>query len=129
MRNRNLSSVGLLLLAGFVLAGALVTATASAGNMPQGSSAQGMQSFLISSPHTAEQCLAALDDLNAMAPGLLAKMEFGCMAGDHTGYAIVKAANADAARNMLPESLRASAKIQPLTKFTPEQIKAFHNKM
>jgi hypothetical protein len=82
--------------------------------------------FMIIAPHTAEQCLAALDEFAGHAPKLLAKMDFGCKAGDHTGYAIVHAENADAARNMLPETLRASAKVVELNKFTIDQIKSFH---
>ncbi len=107
-----------------VLAVLLVAPAAWAGS----SSKTGMSTprFMITSPHTAEQCLAALDDLSAHAPNLLAKMDFGCKAGDHTGYAVVHAENADAARNMLPESLRASAKVVELNKFTQEQIKSFH---
>jgi hypothetical protein len=88
----------------------------------------GKQRFLIMMPHTKEQCLKALDDMSASATALLAKTEWGCMAGDHTGYAIVDAPSEQAAREMVPPAERASSKIISLNKFTPEQIKAFHHK-
>ncbi|MFI5165698.1 MAG: hypothetical protein ACHQQS_03685 [Thermoanaerobaculales bacterium] len=84
--------------------------------------------YLIIAPHTAEQCLAALDEIKASTPKLLDKMDCGCMAGDHTGYVIVTAASEDEARNMLPANLRASAKVVKLNKFTAAQIASFHNK-
>ena len=86
--------------------------------------------FLIISPHTPEMCLKALDEVQAKSPKLLAQMDWGCMAGDHTGYVEVNATDEAAARDMLPENARASAKIIKLNKFTSEQIKKFHaNKM
>jgi hypothetical protein len=85
--------------------------------------------FLIISTHTPEQCLKVLDEVEAKSPKLLAKMDWGCMSGDHTGYVEVNAANEDAAREMLPESARSSARIIKLNKFTAEQIKQLHAKM
>jgi len=85
--------------------------------------------YLLIMPHTAEQCLKALDDMEAASPQLLAKTDWGCMAGDHTGYLIVQAASEQAARNMIPAAERAGAKVIKLNKFTPEQIKSFHQKM
>jgi len=110
-----------------VLAVVLVVPSAWAGGGSPVGAKEGTPRFLITSPHSAEMCLAALDDLSAHAPNLLAKMDFGCKVGDHNGYAIVHAENADAARKMLPESLRAGAKIVELNKFTQEQIKSFHS--
>jgi len=63
-----------------------------------------------------------------MSPALLDKMEWGYMAGDHTGYAVADAVSEEAARNLLPASERAQAKVIKLNKFTAEQIKSFHNK-
>jgi hypothetical protein len=88
----------------------------------------GANRYLIVAPHTPDQCLKTLDDMEAMSPALLDKMEWGCMTGDHTGYAFVDAASEEAARNLLPASERAQAKVIKLNKFTAEQIKSFHNK-
>ncbi len=85
--------------------------------------------FMVIAPHTPAQCLKALDAFAADAPGTLAEFEWGCMAGDHTGYAILSGENEEAVRNLLPASLRAHAKIVKLNTFTVEQIKAFHQKM
>ena len=50
-----------------------------------------MKRFLIETPHKAEDCLKALDEELAKGPKVLEKFDYGCMAGDHTGYAIVDA--------------------------------------
>jgi hypothetical protein len=88
-----------------------------------------LERYLIISTHTPEQCLSVLDQMEAKAPKLLAKMEWGCMAGDHTGYVQVNAATEEAAREMLPEGARSTAKIIKLNKFTAEQIRQLHTKM
>jgi hypothetical protein len=88
----------------------------------------GMDRFLIISPHTAEQCLAVLDDMAAKEPQMLAKTDWGCMAGDHTAYMIVEAKDEMAAKNKVPQIVRDQAKVIKLNKFTAEQIKSFHQK-
>jgi len=81
-------------------------------------------SYLVISPHTAEQCLTALDHLaDAKA---LDRVEFGCEAGDHTGYARVDARSAEEALGLVPTAERSGARAIALTKFTPEQIRAYH---
>jgi hypothetical protein len=85
--------------------------------------------YLLIMPHTPEQCLAALDAMEAASPQLLAKTDWGCMGGDHTGYLVVQAASEQAALNMVPANERAQAKAIKLNKFTEEQIKSFHKKM
>ncbi|MBI5886749.1 MAG: hypothetical protein HZB85_09260 [Deltaproteobacteria bacterium] len=85
-----------------------------------------MSRYLILSPHTKEDCLKALDEVLAKGASVLNKFEWGCMAGDHTGYAIVDAENEVKARDIIPASLRAKARVVQLGKFTPEQIRSFH---
>jgi len=84
------------------------------------------QTYLVISPHTPEQCLAALDHL--VAERQLSKFEFGCKHGDHTGYARVEAASPEEALAIVPASERANARAIPLDRFTPEQIRALHHK-
>jgi hypothetical protein len=103
---------------------ALPTSNAFASDQP----AKGDR-YLLIMPHTPAQCLAALDAMEAASPQLLAKTDWGCMAGDHTGYVIVHAASEQAALAMVPANERAGAKAIKLNKFTPEQIKSFHQKM
>jgi hypothetical protein len=65
-----------------------------------------MARYLIESPHTSEECLRALDEILARDPGMLAKYDFGCMSGDHTGYVIVEAGSESEARENVPSFLR-----------------------
>lgn len=116
----------------FVLFASLVLGTAAAttsfASESKGATKGGLQKFLIISPHTGEQCLAVLDDMAAREPQILAKTEWGCMAGDHTGYTMVDAKDEAAARNMVPAAVRDQAKVIKVNKFTPEQIKSLHKK-
>ena len=105
-----------------------VAVAPSLASQGKGATKSGMEKFLIISPHTAEQCLAVLDDMAAKEPQILAKTEWGCMAGDHTGYTMVDAKDEASARKMVPAAVRDQAKVIKLNKFTPEQIKSFHKK-
>jgi hypothetical protein len=82
--------------------------------------------YLIESPHTKEECLQALDDVLARGPEFLSKFEWGCMSGDHTGWAVVEAESESAARSLVPALVRSKARVIEVGKFTPEQIKSFH---
>jgi len=82
--------------------------------------------YLIMASHTTEGCLKAMDEVSALGPKALAKFDWGCMAGDHTAYAIVEAASESAARDLLPASERSKAKVVKVEKLTVEQIKSFH---
>jgi hypothetical protein len=99
-----------------------------AGGSAMAKSASGLTTYLVISPHTPEQCLATLDAVSAETHGKeeLAKWEWGCMSGDHTGYLMVAAASADDALKHVPELERGAARAIALNKFTPEQIAAFH---
>ena len=75
---------------------------------------------------TKEECLQALDGLAAQGADVLEQFHFGCMAGDHTAYAVVTAASEDAARNLVPSPIRSKARVVEVNQFTPEQIRSFH---
>jgi len=85
-----------------------------------------MARYLMESPHTPEECLRALDEVLLQGPGALARYDWGCMVGDHTGYAIVDAANKAEVEETIPAFLRHKARVVELNKFTPEQIGGFH---
>lgn len=85
-----------------------------------------MARYLVESPHTKEECLRALDEIMAEGPSILNKFDWGCTAGDHTGYAIIEAENESTVKSMVPDFLRNKAKIVQVGKFTPEQIRSFH---
>ena len=85
-----------------------------------------MAKYLIESPHTSEECLRSLDEVLAQGPGQLARYDWGCAAGDHTGWVTVEADTESAARSTVPGFLRGKARIVGLNKFTSEQIGSFH---
>ena len=82
--------------------------------------------YLLISPHTKEECLQALDGVAAAGKDMLAKWEWGCMAGDHTGYVMIEAKSDEGAIAMVPEAIRPKARAIKLTKFTAEDIQSFH---
>ena len=87
-----------------------------------------MDRYFVELPHTPQECLRALDEILANGPESLAKYEWGCMAGDHTGYAVVEARSESEARGVIPKFLEGKARVVKLNKFTPEQIREFHRK-
>jgi hypothetical protein len=88
-----------------------------------------MARYMIESPHTPEECLRALDEELAKGKEVLDKIEYGCKAGDHTGYALVDAITRDDALNKyVPSFLQNKARVIEVGKFTPEMIKSFHSK-
>ncbi len=87
-----------------------------------------MKRYLIETPHKAADCLKALDDELAKGPEVLGKFDYGCMAGDHTGYAIVDVNTRDDALKLVPTFLQKNAKITEVAKFTPDMIRSFHQK-
>ncbi|HTO95569.1 MAG TPA: hypothetical protein VMK66_00890 [Myxococcales bacterium] len=89
--------------------------------------AKGKDRYLVIAPHTAESCLSVLDDINQHQAKLLEKIDWGCAAGDHTGYVAVEADSADAALRTLPAKAREGARAVKLVKFSPQQIRQFHD--
>ena len=81
---------------------------------------------IVISPHTAEQCLEALEHLADERH--LAAFEFGCKSGDHTGYARVQAATPEEALAVVPAAERSTARAIPLDRFTAEQLRAAHQR-
>jgi hypothetical protein len=88
-----------------------------------------MARYMIESPHKPEECAKALDEELAKGKDILDKFEFGCKAGDHTGYALVDAdTRNDALNKYVPNFIQEKARIVEVGKFTPEMIKSFHSK-
>ena len=83
--------------------------------------------YLVLSPHTDAECLQTIDDTSKL--GSLSKWQFGCMDGDHTGYLITTATDAQAALAMVPASVRGKARAVKLHTFTPAELKAAHEHM
>jgi len=85
-----------------------------------------MAKYLVEAPHTKEECLKAVDEVLATGAEFLSKFEWGCFAGVHTGWALIEAESEAAARETLPASQRDSWSVTAVTRFTPEQIAAYH---
>ena len=50
-----------------------------------------MATYLIESPHAAEECLRALDEILAQGPDILSLYAWGGAAGIHIGWVTVEA--------------------------------------
>jgi hypothetical protein len=87
-----------------------------------------MARYIIESPHKPEECLKALDEELVKGTDVLGKFDFGCMAGDHTAYAIVDVNAKNDALKLVPSFLQNRAKIVEVGKFTPDMIRSFHAK-
>jgi hypothetical protein len=86
-----------------------------------------MAQYLIKLPHTEAECLKALDEISEKGSQLLPKIYWGCMSGDHTGYAIVDAKSESAAKEMIAApSIKSKASVTEVKKFTPKEIASFH---
>src|SRR5713226_7522729 len=85
--------------------------------------------YLVISPHTPEECLKALDEVSAMGPATLKMYDFGCKAGDHTGYYMINATSEQEALSKVPASIRDKARAVKVSKFTADEIKKLHEQM
>jgi hypothetical protein len=85
-----------------------------------------MSQYLIELPHTLDNCMPMLDSLAMDNPDFLKTINWGCMAGNHTGWAMVEAASDADASNMVPAAIRDSVCVTQLSHFTPEQVRELH---
>jgi hypothetical protein len=123
MNKKRFSGLGI-----FVLALFLIVSFVSSPSYSQDKNKSVKNNYLVMLPHTKEECLKTLDEYSSESPKLLSQVDWGCMAGDHTGYIFMMGDNESAVRNMLPANQRKGAKIEMVNKFTKEQIKSFHEK-
>jgi hypothetical protein len=82
--------------------------------------------YYVQVPHTPDQCVNLLMDMKSKGDAFLSKFEFGCMSGDHTGYAFLSGKSEADVRQMLPKDEQTLAKIQKVDKFTAAQIEQIH---
>jgi len=80
-----------------------------------------MQKFMIISPHTHEECTMVVKQ--TLAIGYLIHFWWGCKSGDHTGYAMIEANNADEALLSIPTMIRKKGRAIGLVQFDPEKVK------
>ena len=86
-----------------------------------------MANYMIETSHSKEECLKSLDEMMDK-PKNLDKFYWGCSSGNHTGWGFFEANTEEEARNMLPPTMQKEARIIKVDMFSPEQIKAFHEK-
>lgn len=84
--------------------------------------------YVIETPHNPQECLKALDEHLSKGPDILKKFNFGCKAGDHTGYALVDVKNELEAKEFIPTFLSAKARIVEVDTYTPDVIRSLHAK-
>jgi len=89
---------------------------------PKGS----VNKYFVQIPHTQDQCMKMLGELKQKGDPFLSKFYFGCMSGNHTGYAILDGQSVDAVRETLPKEVQTTAKIDKVDKFTAAQIEKMH---
>ncbi len=89
-----------------------------------------MPRYLIEASHepTPADCLRMLDAFLRAGAHYLTNAEWGCLAGEHCAWIIVEAANDADARLRVPPVIRNAARLIKLNKFTPEEIRALHQK-
>ncbi len=80
--------------------------------------------YLIEARHSPEECVQAMDEALARGPGFLAQFDWGCVAGEHTGWATVQAESESQAREMVPAVARDKARVVRVDKVTPDHINA-----
>jgi hypothetical protein len=83
-----------------------------------------MDRFLVVSPHTAEDCKTAIQQV--LYAGYITHFDWGCMDGDHTGWVIIEADNAKQALMVVPTGQRAKARAVKLVKFSAEEAESMH---
>jgi hypothetical protein len=81
-----------------------------------------MARYLLTCPHTLEDCVGDIDSVLGHSKELLARFDWGCKDGEHVGWVVVEAGNEATARMMLPVALRTKAHARLLNKFTPEDL-------
>jgi hypothetical protein len=88
-----------------------------------------MPRFVIQAEHTPEDCVKVLDAILRAGAHYLTNTDWGCEDGVHTAWIIVEAESHQEARLMVPPVLRNRALLVALNKFSPDQIRAFHEEV
>ena len=76
-----------------------------------------MDTYLVISEHTVEECSRALQYFHEYHEGYLTKFWWGCADNDHTGYAIIEAETHDHAKMAVPPLVREKTRTVKLVHF------------
>ena len=85
-----------------------------------------MERYMVVSPHTAQDCKNAMKQIEAA--GYITHFDWGCMDGEHTGWAIIEADDAKEAMMVVPSGQRRNARAIKLVKFTTADVEKMHQK-
>ena len=85
-----------------------------------------MAHYILQVSHSEKDCLRALNEIMAHSLHMLNHSWFACTSGVHTSWMDVEADSTSMARNSLPPSIRSSAQVVEVQRFTAEQIKGMH---
>jgi hypothetical protein len=86
-----------------------------------------MERFLVTSPHTLEECRLAVEHFSKYNAGFLTHFEWGCFDQDHNAYAFVEAESHEQALLAVPPFIRHKAKAVRVTELSPKIIaEKFH---
>jgi len=80
--------------------------------------------YLIEAAHSPDECAQAMDEALARGPRFLAQFDWGCVEGEHTGWATVEAEDASEARSMVPAVVRSRARVVRVGKASPDLVNA-----
>lgn len=83
-----------------------------------------MPKFLIEVPHedTAVACVRVVEQFLRTGSHFLTHADWGCKDGDHRAFVMIEVDTREEARNVIPATLRAQAKIIQLNPFTMQDI-------
>ncbi len=83
-----------------------------------------MNRYFVISPHAVEDCVKSVEQVEAM--GFITHFDWGCKDGEHCGWVIIEASNANEALLVVPSFDRPKARAVKLTKFGPRDITTAH---
>ena len=85
-----------------------------------------MAAFLIESQHTARECVWAMRQLLRQGPESLEQYQWGCREGVHVAWSIAEADTKFDVLATVPHVLRSRTRIVEVSRFTPDEVMAFH---
>jgi hypothetical protein len=85
-----------------------------------------MRQYIIESPHTKDECIAALTLVESA--GYLTHFKWGCPDGTHCGWAMIEAENENEALLSVPTLIRKKARITPIVEYTSKEIDMMHER-
>jgi hypothetical protein len=75
-----------------------------------------MAVYMVEVPHEEHHCAPSMHEMMEFGPEFLAKWDWGCDSGVHTGWAQIEATSEAEARAMLPQAFRQGARVVEINK-------------